>query len=50
MPAEKNSKHIKNIVFLIMDKIAQEELEVQHKGTDDMWADMNTKPPQGMKF
>ena len=50
MSASKNSKHIKNGFFLITDKIAQEELEVQHKGTDEMWADMNTKPLQGMKF
>ena len=33
-----------------MDKIAQEEREVQHKGADKMWADMNTKPLQEMKF
>ena len=51
MSAGKNSKHIKNhFFFLITDKVAQEELEVHHKGTDEMWADVNTKPLQGTKF
>jgi len=50
MSAGKNSKHIKNRFFLITDKVAQEELEVHHKGTDEMWADVNTKPLQGTKF
>ena len=44
MSAGKNSKHIKNTFFLITGKVAQGDLEIQHKGTDDMWADMNTKP------
>ena len=30
--------------------MAQEELEVHHKGTDEMWANVNTKPLQGTKF
>ena len=50
MSASKNSKHIKNSFFLITDRVSQEELKIQHKGTDEMWADMNTKPLQGMKF
>ena len=50
MSAGKNSKHMKNILFLITDKVAQEELEIQHKGTKGMCADTNTKPLQGLKF
>ena len=50
MSAGKNSKHIKNRFFLITDKVAQEDLETRHKGTDDMWADMNTKPKYGKLF
>ena len=50
MSAGKNSKHIKNRFFLITDKVAQGDLEIRHKGTDDMWADMNTKPTQGKLF
>ena len=36
MCAGKNRKHIKNSFFLITDKVAQEELEVQHQGTEEM--------------
>ena len=50
MSAGKNSKHTKNRIFIITDTVAQEELKVQHKGTEEMWADVNTKPLQGMKF
>ena len=50
MSAGKNSKHIKNRFFLITDKVAQGDLEIHHKSTEDMWADMNTKPTQGKLF
>ena len=50
MSAGKNSKHIKNRFFLITDKVAQEELEVRRKGTEEMWVDVNTKPLQRTKF
>ena len=26
------------------------DLEIQHKGTDEMWADVNTKPTQVKRF
>ena len=50
MSAGKNSKHIKNRFFLITDKVSQGDLKIRHKGTDDMWDDMNTKPTQGNLF
>jgi hypothetical protein len=50
MLAGKNSKHIKNRFFLITDKATQEDLKIQHLGTEEMWADVNTKPLQGKKF
>ena len=50
MSAGKKSKHIKNRFSLITDKVAQGYLEIHHKGTDEMWADVNTKPVQGRKF
>ena len=50
MSAGKNSRHIKNRCFLITDKVAQGDLSIQHKGTKDMWADVNTKPVQGLLF
>ena len=50
MSAGKKSKHIKNRLILVTDKIAQGDLEICHKGTNEMWADVNTKPLQGMKY
>ena len=50
MSAGKNSRHIKNRFFLIMNKVAQGDLSIQHKGTKDMWTDVNTKPVQGLLF
>ena len=32
------------------DKVAMGDLEIQYKGTDEMWADVNTKPTQGKRF
>ena len=34
----------------MVDKIALGELEVVYKPTDEMWADINTKPRQGRGF
>ena len=48
--AGKASKHIKNRCFRITDKIVQEELTVQHRGTELMWANRNIKPLQGNGF
>ena len=42
--AGKNSKHIKNRFLLITDKVVQGDLKIEHKGTDDMWGDVNTAP------
>ena len=50
MLARKKSKHIKNIYFIVMNKIAQGDLEICHKKTNKMWADVNTKLLQGMKY
>ena len=50
MSAGKKSKHIKNRFFLVCDKIAIGDLEVQHKGIDEMCGDINKKPLQGMKY
>ena len=35
--AVKNSKHIKNRFFLITDKVAQGDIKIEHKGTNEMW-------------
>ena len=34
----------------MVDKIALGKMEVAYKPTDEMWADINTKPLQGKKF
>ena len=50
MPAGKNSRHIKNMFVLITDKVVKGDVSIQHKGNKDMWADVNTKPVQGLLF
>ena len=47
MSAGENSKHIKNRFFIITDKVAQGDLSI---GTNNIWADVNTKPVQGLLF
>ena len=50
MGAGKNSKHIKNRFFLITDKVAQGNLKIKHKGTDETWGDVKTNPTQVKSF
>jgi hypothetical protein len=45
--SSKRTKHINNRYFLVKDKIEGGELEIEHKGTGEMWSDMLTKPLQG---
>ena len=30
--------------------VAQRDLKIEHKGTDEMWGDVNTNPTQGKRF
>ena len=48
--AERKASTSRTSFFLVTDAIAQGDLEVRHKGTEEMWADYNTKPLQGLKF
>ena len=50
MSAGKNSKYIRNRLFLITDKVAKGDLSIHHMGTKNMWADVKTKPVQGLLF
>ena len=50
MSAWKNSKHIKDRVFLIADKVTKDDVKIRHMGTKSIWADVNTKPVQGQLF
>ena len=43
MSAGKNSKHIKNMFLLITDKVDMGDIDIQHKGMEEFWADVNTK-------
>jgi hypothetical protein len=48
--SSKKTKHIKNRFFLIKDKIAQGDIEIQYEPTGRMWSDVLTKPKQGIAF
>jgi len=46
----KRTKHIKARYFLIKDYYDAGEIDVKFCPTDEMWADVLTKPLQGQKF
>jgi hypothetical protein len=48
--SSKWTKHIKAKYFLIKDYYDAEEIDVKFFPTDEMWADVLTKPLQGQKF
>lgn len=46
----KGSKHINVRYFFVVNKIKKKELRIIHCSTEEMVADFNTKPLQGMIF
>ncbi len=48
--SSKRTKHIKAKYFLIKDYYDAEEIDVKLCPTNEMWADVLTKPLQGQKF
>ena len=46
----KRTKHIKAKYFFIADKVADGDVKIRHIPTTSMWADMNTKPKQGLPY
>ena len=46
----KRTKHIKAKYFFVADKVAEGDIVIKHVPTGEMWADMNTKPKQGMVY
>jgi hypothetical protein len=48
--SSKRTKHINVQYFFIKDKIQQGEVRLEHCPTEEMWADVNTKPRQGKGF
>ena len=45
--SSKHTKQIKVKYYLIKDKVNQGEITIEHCPTEQMWADINTKPKQG---
>jgi hypothetical protein len=50
MSSGKRTKHIKAKFFFIKDKEDRGEIKVMDCPTKEMWADVLTKPLQGMTF
>jgi hypothetical protein len=48
--SSKRTKRIKTRYFFVTDKVAQGDLEIEHQGAEEMWADILTKPLQGKAF
>jgi hypothetical protein len=48
--SSKRTKHIKTRYFFVTDKVAQGGLGIEHRGTEEMWANVLTKPLQGKAF
>ena len=46
----KKTKHIKAKFFFIKDRVDDGEMRVIHWPSENMWADVLTKPLQGMAF
>ena len=44
------TKHIKAKYYLVQDKYNSHEIDLKYCPTDTMWADVLTKPLQGLKF
>jgi len=44
------TKHVKVRYFLVKQYIAEGEIEITHTRTEDMWADLLTKPVMGSTF
>jgi hypothetical protein len=48
--SSKRTKHINVRYFFVKDRIDKGEIRLQHCPTEEMWADMNTKPRQGKSW
>lgn len=49
-PGSERSRHINIRHFWLSEKVAQEEVIILHLGTDEMFANILTKPVQGAQF
>jgi hypothetical protein len=48
--SSKRTKHINVRYFFVKDKIEKGEIRLEHCPTEEMWADVHTKPKQGKIF
>ena len=49
-PGSERSRHIHIRHFWLSEKVAEGEVELQHLGTEDVFANILTKPVQGAQF
>ena len=49
-PGSERSRHIHIRHFWLSEKVTEEEVELQHFGTEDMFVNLLTKPVQGAQF
>jgi hypothetical protein len=49
-PVSERSRHIHIRYFWLTERVTQEEVTVKHLGTEDMFANILTKPVQGAQF
>ena len=50
MSSSKQTRHIEIRFFFVTDNVEKGNLSIEYCPTDNMWADVLTKPPQGTKF
>ncbi len=50
MSSGRRTKHIKAKFFFTKDRVDKGEIKVMDCPTKEMWADVKTKPLQGMAF
>ncbi len=48
--SSRRTKHIKVKYFYIKEKVDDGEIVIEHRPTEQMWMDINTKPKQGKVF
>ena len=50
MSSSKRTKHLKNKLFFVHNRVEHEEVAIEYCLTKEMWTDANTKPKQGTPF
>ena len=50
LSSSKRTKYINTKYFYVKDQVDRGEVKIEHLGTEEMWADILTKPKQGKAF